>query len=49
MKEIKDQFIKVRLTKSEKEKVAAYCDKHDLSISELIRRSLEVCFEEKGE
>ena len=44
MKEIKDQIVKVRLTKSEKEKVAAYCERHDISISELLRQSLEKCF-----
>lgn len=40
-KEIKDCSIKVRITKSEKEQIDAYCDKHGLSISELIRLALE--------
>lgn len=44
MKEIKDQIVKVRLTKSEKDKIITYCEKHDISISELLRQSLEKCF-----
>lgn len=47
MKEIKDQIVKVRLTKSEKDKVAAYCERHDISISELLRQALEKCYREE--
>ena len=47
MKEVKDQFIKVRITKSEKEKIISYCEKHDTTVSELIRRALEVCYREE--
>ena len=43
-KEIKDCFIKVRITKSEREQIDAYCEKHDLTISELVRLALEKYF-----
>lgn len=46
MREVKDCFIKVRVSKSEKEKITAYCEKHDLTVSELIRRALEVCYKD---
>lgn len=48
MKEVKDQIIKVRITKSEKEQVSAYCEKHDTTISELLRQALEKCFREEN-
>lgn len=37
MKENKDYQVKVRITKREKEKINAYCEKHSLTISEFIR------------
>lgn len=40
-KENKDCYVKVRITKSEKEQIEAYCDKHGLSISEFMRLAIE--------
>lgn len=41
MKEVKDFQIKVRITKSEKEQISDYCEKHMMTISDLLRLSLE--------
>ena len=40
-KENKDCFVKVRVTKSERDQIEAYCEKHDLSISEFMRLAIE--------
>ena len=40
MKETKDIQIKCRLTKSEKEKLDAYCAKYGVKISDLLRELL---------
>lgn len=41
MKETKEFQLKVRVSKREKEKILAYCEKHDLSISDFLRLSIE--------
>lgn len=37
MKETKNEFIKVRVSSSEKEQIKSYCENHNITISELIR------------
>ena len=37
MKEIKNKKIEFRLTAEEKEKIVAYAEKHNLTMSEVIR------------
>lgn len=37
MKENKDQILKFRLTQKDKEEIVAYCQKHNLTISEFLR------------
>ena len=41
MKETKEFQLKVRVSKSEKEKILAYCEKHSLSVSDFLRLSIE--------
>lgn len=36
-KEVKQFQLKVRVTNSEKEKICAYCEEHNLSISDFLR------------
>ena len=36
-KDLKDIQIKVRVSKSEKEQIDAYCEAHDLTVSEFLR------------
>lgn len=40
-KENKDCFVKVRITKSERDQIETYCEKYDLSISEFMRLAIE--------
>ena len=40
-KENKDCYVRVRITKSEREQIEAYCDKYNLSISEFMRLAIE--------
>ena len=40
-KEKKDCQLKFRLTKKLNERIAAYCEKYDLSVSEFIRKAIE--------
>ena len=47
-KEKRDQNIKVRLSKSERETVEEYCEKHGLSISAFIRNAIENEMRRKG-
>lgn len=47
MKETKDFSIRIRVSKSEKERIDAYCKHYDMSISELIRRALEQYLKER--
>lgn len=42
MKEKKTEFIKVRVSKSEKEQIYSYCEKHSLSVSEFIRLAINI-------
>ena len=44
MKEIKDKKIEFRLTAEEKEKIAAYAEKHSLTMSGVIRQLCEKIF-----
>jgi antitoxin component of RelBE/YafQ-DinJ toxin-antitoxin module len=37
IKEIKDTFIKIRITPSQKQEIQDYCDKYGLTVSEFIR------------
>ena len=39
--EVKNLFIKVRVSKEEKETLQKYCEEHSITLSELIRMS---CF-----
>lgn len=41
MKERKEYQLKFRLTKRLYEKIITYCDKYDLSVSEVIRKALD--------
>ena len=41
MKEIKDTQIKVRITKSEREKIEQYCQDAELTICQLLRLALQ--------
>lgn len=47
MKETKDFSIRIRVSKSEKERIDAYCERYSMSISELIRRALEQYLKER--
>lgn len=40
-KENKNCYVRVRITKSERDQIEAYCAKHDLSISEFMRLAIE--------
>lgn len=40
MKETKDFQLKMRVTKSEKEQIAAYCEKYKMTVSDLLRISV---------
>ena len=40
-KENKDCYVRVRITKSERDQIEAFCDKHNLSISEFMRLAIE--------
>ena len=40
-KENKDCYVRVRITKSERDQIEAYSEKHDLSISEFMRLAIE--------
>lgn len=40
MKEVKDIQIKVRVTKSEKEMIEAYCANNDLTVSTFLRLAI---------
>jgi hypothetical protein len=44
MKEIKDKKVEFRLTVAEKEKILAYAEKHQMTMSELIRSLCEKIF-----
>lgn len=44
-KDKKDVFFKLRLTKSEKEKLQAYADKHNMTMTEAIRQLCYKIFE----
>lgn len=48
MKERKDCQLKVRLTKTEKERVMAYCEKYDMTVSDFIRKAVDSYLREKG-
>jgi predicted transcriptional regulator len=41
--------ITIRLSEEEKQKIAEYAEKNDLSMSQVIRKSLKEFFEEKEE
>ena len=45
MKDNKDVFFKLRLTKSEKQKLQDYADKHGLTMTEAIRQLCDKIFE----
>ena len=47
MKEKKDCQLKFRLTKKLNERIAAYCEQYDLSVSEFIRRAIEAYLRNK--
>ena len=47
MKERKDFQLKFRLTKKLNERIAAYCEQYDLSVSEFIRRAIEAYLRNK--
>lgn len=50
MKEVKDKKIEIRVTASEKERIAAYCEKYGIKISDFMRSAWErVLVQEKGE
>lgn len=38
MKEVKNEFLKIRLTKSEKEKIKTYAEEHNTTVSEVVRQ-----------
>lgn len=44
MKDNKNYFLKVRVTKEERDLVKEYCEKHDVTISDLIRSSFNKIF-----
>ena len=47
MKETKDYQMKCRLTQTEKEKIFAFCEKHNMSISEFVRFACEKVFSQE--
>lgn len=47
MKETKDYQMKCRLTQAEKEKVFAFCEKHNMSVSEFVRFACEKVFSQE--
>ena len=49
MNETKNIFFKIRLTPTEKERLAAYAEKHKTTMSEAIKRLCKEIFEEKEE
>lgn len=48
MKEKKDKKIEFRLTAEEKEKIIAYAEKRDMTMSEVIRELCEKIFNQEG-
>lgn len=40
-REVKDTYIKVRVTKEERARIAAWCKEHGMTMSELYRKSIE--------
>lgn len=42
----KTEQVAVRITQEEKERLAAYCDKHDITISHLMRQALRKFMED---
>lgn len=48
MTENKEWQMKCRLTKSEKEKVLEYCEKHNMSISEFVRYACQTIFDKEN-
>lgn len=48
MKEVRDWQMKCRLTQEEKARVLAYCEKHNMSISEFVRFACEKIFQQEG-
>ena len=47
MKEKKECQLKFRLTKELNEKITAYCEQYDLSVSEFIRKAIEAYLRSK--
>ena len=47
MKERKECQLKFRLTKKLNERISAYCEKYDLSVSEFIRKAIEAYLRNK--
>lgn len=49
MNEIKDCQLRFRLTTELKDKIADYCDRHDMNTSEFIRMACERIFDNRME
>lgn len=49
MKENKQENIKVRITTKEKERIAEYCEAHNITISEFIRMAVSRIFVESSQ
>lgn len=47
VKERKECQLKFRLTKELNERIAAYCEQYDLSVSEFIRKAIEAYLRNK--
>lgn len=48
-KEIKEVFFKIRLTPREKEQLQEYAEKHNLTMSEAVRKLCYIIFDKKEE
>lgn len=41
MKEIKDKWVKVRVSSSQKEQIEAYCERYEITTSEFMRLAFD--------